>query len=80
VSETGQRIWWIHTNADHRLYAAQVNIIDFIEWGRSDSKEKVQTLHNVAELTKQRGRQRYFATSSAKNFLPQNFSRRSHRP
>jgi hypothetical protein len=63
-------IRWIHANADHRLYAAQVNIIDFIEWGRSDSKEKVQTLRNVAELrayTKQTGRQRYFATSSAKN-------------
>ena len=27
-----------------------VNIVDLIEWGRSNSEEKVQTFRNVAEL------------------------------
>jgi hypothetical protein len=47
-----------------------------MEWGRSDSKEKVQTLHNVADLrayTKQTEGKVFCDTFSQE---PQNFSRR----
>jgi hypothetical protein len=37
-------------NSIDRLHERHVNIVDLIEWGRSDSKEKVQTFGNVAEL------------------------------
>lgn len=36
-----------------------VDIVDLIEWGRSDNKEKVQTFRDVAELrahTKETGK------------------------
>lgn len=44
---------------DDGLRSTQVNSVDYIEWGRKDSEDKVQTLRNVAELrvyTKETGK------------------------